>query len=102
MELALTGEPLSARRAHELGMVNRLVEPGAALVGALDLATTIKRNGPLAVRTSKQLMSTATGWGDPSFPMRQQKSVDMIMASDDAVEGATAFAEKREPNWSGR
>lgn len=102
MELALTGEPLTARRAHELGMVNRLVEPGSALSGALDLASAIKRNGPLAVRTSKQIMSTAAGWNDPAFWARQQESADMILASDDALEGATAFAEKREPKWRGR
>jgi enoyl-CoA hydratase len=101
MELALTGEPLPARRAYELGMVNRIAKPGDVLAGALDLAAAIKRNGPLAVRTSKQIMSTATGWDDPSFWAYQQESANMILASHDALEGATAFAEKREPSWSG-
>ena len=102
MELALTGEPLPARRAYELGMVNRLVEPGSALIAAVDLASAIKRNGPLAVRISKQIMSTAAGWDDPEFWVRQHGSAEMILVSQDALEGATAFAEKRDPNWTGR
>lgn len=102
MELALTGEPLRAKRAYELGMVNRLVEPGTALFGALDLAAAIKRNGPLAVRTSKQIMSQEAGWDDPSFWTRQQDAAEMILSSRDALEGAIAFAEKREPKWTER
>lgn len=100
MELVLTGEPISAPRAHSLGMVNRLVAPGAALQGALELAAVVLRNGPLAVRTSKQIMSTAIGWENPEFWRRQQDQVDAILSSQDALEGARAFAERREPKWS--
>lgn len=102
MELALTGEPITAERAHAFGMVNRLVEPGDALGEALTLAGTIAANGPLAVRTSKWIMATATGWADDEIWERQQERVAAIMTSHDASEGATAFAEKRTPQWTGR
>ncbi|HEU5037985.1 MAG TPA: crotonase/enoyl-CoA hydratase family protein [Nocardioides sp.] len=102
MELALTGDPITAERAHALGMVNRLTEPGGALDEALALADRIAENGPLAVRTSKWLMATAAGWNDPDLWRRQQERVLEVMTSADATEGATAFAEKRPPRWTGR
>jgi enoyl-CoA hydratase len=102
MELALTGDPITAERAHELGMVNRLTEPGAALDEALVLAHRIARNGPLAVRTSKWIMTTATRRDDPELWRQQAERVAAVMTSRDATEGATAFAEKREPRWTGR
>jgi enoyl-CoA hydratase len=102
MELALTGEPIGAERAHTFGMVNRLVEPGNALAEALSLAATIAENGPLAVRTSKWIMATAMGWRGDHLWERQQERVTTIMDSYDATEGATAFAEKRAPRWLGR
>ena len=102
MELALTGEPLAAERAHALGMVNRLTEPGAAFDEALSLARQIASNGPMAVRTSKWIMSTAVGWNDDDLWRRQEQRAAEVLASDDATEGATAFAEKRSPRWTGR
>jgi enoyl-CoA hydratase len=102
MELALTGEPITAERAHSLGMVNRLVEPGAALEEALTLARTIAANAPLAVRTSKWIMATATGWAGDEIRERQHDRVAAVMTSQDAREGATAFTEKRPPRWTGR
>jgi len=102
MELALTGDPIDAERAYSFGMVNRLTEPGAALTTALDLAEPIVANGPLAVRTSKWLMATATGWHDEELWRRQHERVAEVMASADATEGARAFAEKRAPRWIGR
>lgn len=101
MELALTGEPLGASRAHEYGLVNRLTPSGGALVEALSLAQQVAANGPLAVRASKWLMTTSTGWDDPTLWERQAERVSQVLASDDALEGARAFAEKREPRWSG-
>ena len=101
MEMALTGDPISAGRAHDLGMVNRLTEPGAALEEALTLAARIAENGPLAIRTSKWIMATATGWSRPEIWQEQAARVREVMASADATEGATAFAEKRAPQWSG-
>jgi enoyl-CoA hydratase len=101
MELALTGEPITAERAHALGMVNRLTETGQALDEALALARAIAENGPLAVRTSKWIMAAASGWTGEAMWERQQAKVAEIMTSHDATEGATAFAEKRPPRWTG-
>jgi enoyl-CoA hydratase len=102
MELALTGEPIEAERAHELGLVNRLAEPGEALVAALELAETIAANGPLALAATKRIMTEALDWPDSEFFTRQAEIVGPVMTSEDAREGATAFAEKRAPVWRGR
>ena len=102
MELALTGEPILAERAHELGLVNRLSEPGAALDTALELAAAIEANGPLALRASKAVLERQWSWSDADFWDRQAAIVDPVMASDDAREGALAFKEKRDPQWRGR
>lgn len=102
MELALTGEPLAARRAYELGMVNRLTEPGAALTAAVELAHAIAANGPLAVRESKWVMAHALGWNDEDKWELQRPHADAVLNSHDALEGATAFAEKRAAVWTGR
>jgi enoyl-CoA hydratase len=102
MELALTGDPISAERGHELGLVNRLVEPGGALEAALELAETIAANGPLALAASKRILVESVDWADSEFFARQGEIVGPVMASEDAREGATAFAEKRAPVWQGR
>jgi enoyl-CoA hydratase len=102
MELALTGDPIDAERAYELGLVNRLTEPGGALQGALDLAETIAANGPLALAATKRVMVESADWTDSEFWSRQGEIVRPVMASEDAREGATAFAEKRAPVWQGR
>ena len=102
MELALTGDPLSAQRAHELGMVNHLADRGQALTEALSLAERIAENGPLAVRTSKAMLKEASAWNDPELWRRQHEAAAHVFSSADATEGATAFAEKRAPRWTGR
>jgi enoyl-CoA hydratase len=102
MELALTGEPIDAERAHELGLVNRLAEPGEALAAALELAETIAANGPLALAATKRIMTEAVDWPDSEFFARQGEIVAPVMSSEDAREGAVAFAEKRAPVWKGR
>ena len=101
MQLALTGEPLSAADASRLGLVNELTEPGQALDGALDLARRITPNGPLAVRTTKQILDQALVWTVAEGFSRQEPMVAQILASADAREGAAAFAEKRPPAWTG-
>jgi len=102
MELALTGDFIDANRAYELGLINRVVEPGTALEGAKALAKSIAANGPLAVIKSKEVILESQDWSlNEMFP-NQQKQVDVIFSSEDAIEGATAFAEKRAPNWKGR
>jgi len=101
MELALTGDPISAERGHELGLVNRLAEPGAALEQALEMAGTIAVNGPLALAATKRILTEAPGWPEAEFWQRQGEITGPVFGSADAREGATAFAEKRAPVWTG-
>ncbi|MFI0961265.1 crotonase/enoyl-CoA hydratase family protein [Streptomyces sp. NPDC021080] len=102
MEIALTGEFLDAERAHHLGLVNRLTEAGGALAGARALASAIVANGPLAVRATKQVIARADEWPADEFWTRQRAIIDPVFASDDAKEGARAFAEKRAPRWTAK
>lgn len=102
MELALTGAFLDAPRAYELGLVNRLTEPGGALAAARELAGIIAANGPLAVRASKYVVSHAGEWPADEFWERQDAIVGPVFTSEDAREGALAFAEKRPARWTGR
>jgi enoyl-CoA hydratase len=102
MELALTGDPIDAERAHALGVVNRLSEPGGAVDAALELAATIARNGPLAVAATKAVLERQWEWGGDEFWARQLEITAPVFGSEDAREGAVAFAEKREPVWKGR
>jgi enoyl-CoA hydratase len=102
MELALTGEPMLAERGYELGLVNRLTEAGGALEGALELADLIAENAPLALAASKRILQESVDWPDTEFFDRQEEIVAPVMHSEDAREGATAFAEKRPPIWKGR
>jgi enoyl-CoA hydratase len=102
MELALTGEPIDAERAYELGLVNRLAEPGQALDTALELAEAIAANGPLALAATKRIMVESPDWPDAEFFQRQGEISDPVFASEDAREGATAFAARRDPVWKGR
>jgi enoyl-CoA hydratase len=102
MEYALTGAHLAAPEAHRLGLVNRLTPPGAALAGALRLAGEIAENAPLAVQMSKRIITESADWPMAQMWARQNPLVDGILATDDAQEGARAFAEKRPPQWLGR
>ena len=102
MELALTGEPILAERAYELGVVNRLAEAGGAVDAALALAGEIARNGPLALAATKAILEAQFDWSEEEFWARQGEISDPVFGSEDAREGATAFAEKRDPVWKGR
>ncbi len=102
MELALTGEPILAERAYELGLVSRLSEPGEAVDRALELAEAIAVNAPLALAATKRILTESPDWPDEEFFARQREIVDPVMRSEDAREGATAFAERRDPVWQGR
>jgi enoyl-CoA hydratase len=102
MELALTGDPITAERGYELGLVNRLAEPGAALAAALELAAQIAPNAPLALAGSKKVLVESVDWDEADFWDKQGQIIGPIMVSEDAREGATAFAEKRAPVWKGR
>ncbi len=102
MELALTGDFIDAARAAEIGLINRVVPAGTALEAARELAATICANGPLAVRVSKQVVVESADWSAGELWQKQQKLVLPVLTSQDAIEGATAFAEKRAPNWTGK
>lgn len=101
-EMALTGDPITAARAYELGLVNRLTEPGGALHGAFELADAIADNGPLALTATKRILTDSLDWPDSEFFQRQLAIAEPVAASADAREGATAFAEHRAPVWVGR
>jgi enoyl-CoA hydratase len=102
MELALTGEPISAERAQQLGIVNRLAAPGSALDVAVELAQGIVKNAPLALIASKEILQKAIDWTEDEGWAKQGEISGPVFGSEDAREGATAFAEKREPVWRGR
>ena len=102
MELALTGDPIAAERAAELGLVNRLVEPGAAVREALRLAGEIAANAPLALVASKRILQEQWDWSAAEMWDAQGAIAGPVYSSEDAREGATAFAEKRPPVWRGK
>ncbi|MCP4850175.1 MAG: crotonase/enoyl-CoA hydratase family protein [Actinomycetia bacterium] len=102
MEMALTGDPISAETAHHHGVVNRLVEAGGALDSAIALASEISANAPLAVRASRQvIIEGALLDDDEAFALSAEVARD-VFRSEDFQEGPRAFIEKRAPNWLGR
>jgi enoyl-CoA hydratase len=102
LELLLTGEPVTAARAAEMGLVNRVVPAGGALDAAVELAQTIAANGPLAVAVTKQLARSSGDWTLEEGWRKNEELALPVFVSEDAMEGATAFAEKRPPVWKGR
>ncbi|WP_194830014.1 crotonase/enoyl-CoA hydratase family protein [Nocardia sp. XZ_19_231] len=102
LELLLTGEPVSAERAFEVGLVNRLTGEGEALAGALELAAVVAGNGPLAVAATKRIARASREWSWEQGWAEQAVITAPVFASADAKEGASAFAEKRAPVWQGR
>jgi enoyl-CoA hydratase len=102
MELALTGEPITAGRAKELGLVNRLVEPGEARSEAIALAQVIAGNAPVAVRQSRRVVLAAQSSDDEALWQLTSEAQSIAVASEDFQEGPRAFIEKRPPQWTGR
>jgi enoyl-CoA hydratase len=102
MEMILTSDPITSDEAYELGLVARLAEPGQALEVAIELAERIAKNAPLAVAASKQVIRGSVGLTEEEAWKLQAPLSGKVFGSEDAKEGATAFAQKREPNWKGR
>jgi enoyl-CoA hydratase len=102
LELAMTGDPIDAQRALALGLVNRVVAAGEVLDVACSIADRIGENSPIAVRLSRQLVREAAELPEADGWRRTNELAVQVFASGDAVEGATAFAEKRTPNWQSK
>jgi enoyl-CoA hydratase len=102
MEAILTGEPIPAQRAYELGLVSRLVEPGQAVDEAFRLADQIIANAPLAVWASRKVVLASAYADDEALKRMTNEEFAAVVASEDTHEGLTAFIEKRPPRWTGR
>jgi enoyl-CoA hydratase len=102
MEAILTGEPIPAQRAYDLGLVSRLAEPGQAVTEARALADQICLNAPLAIWESRKVVRAASSEDDETLKRMTDDAMRAVMGSEDLKEGLTAFIEKRQPNWQGR
>ncbi|KQS03727.1 enoyl-CoA hydratase [Sphingomonas sp. Leaf357] len=101
MEIVLTGRPIDARRAYEIGLVNRLAEPETLLDIALALAREVLEGAPLSVRVGREMVMLATEMGRAAALTAARHAAEVLYRSDDAQEGPRAFAEKRTPRWTG-
>ncbi len=102
LEMLLTGDPVDAPRAAEMGLVNRVVEDGRALAAAVELAEKIAANGPLALIATKQIANGGGDWSAAERWGEMARVMQPVFTSQDAREGARAFAEKRAPVWKGQ
>jgi len=102
MEAILTGEPLPAERAYQLGMINRLVEPGRAVEAALELAARVCAAAPLAVWESRKVVLASDYAAEDTLKAMTDAAMGKMMVSEDLKEGLEAFIEKRPPVWHGR
>jgi enoyl-CoA hydratase/carnithine racemase len=99
MEMIVTGSPITAQRAHDIGLVNHVVPPGEALAAARKLAEIVAANAPMAVRAAKAIANESAHWSGGDAFVLQRKYTDAVRESADAKEGAAAFVEKRSPVW---
>jgi enoyl-CoA hydratase len=102
MECAMTGRMISGEEAERWGLVNRLCAEGQALMTARVLAAEVAQSAPMSLAASKEIISNAAHWPEDEIWARQNRILETVITSDDAREGARAFAEKRSPVWSGR
>jgi enoyl-CoA hydratase len=100
MEMAITGDPITAEEGAAFGLIARLTEKGEAVSTAMGLAERIAKNAPLAVAASKQLVKATQGMSEEDFWKLQNTHMG-VFVSNDAKEGPKAFAEKRAPEWTG-
>ena len=101
MEMAITGDPISAEDGLQFGLIARLAAPGTAVDVAIELAERVAKNAPLAVAASKKMIRATQGSSEEELWKLQGTLVGPVFTSNDAKEGPAAFAEKRDPNWSG-
>jgi len=101
MEIVLTGKPITAQRAYEIGLVNRLAEPDKLMAVALELAAEILEGAPLSVRAARDMVMLSTEMGRSAALKAARHASETAYRSEDAQEGPRAFAEKRRPNWKG-
>lgn len=102
MEIILTGKPITAQRAYEIGLVNRIAEPPALLDAAITLATEILDGAPLSVKAGRDTVMLATEMGRAAALQAARAASEYSYQSEDAQEGPRAFAQKRAPQWQGR
>jgi enoyl-CoA hydratase len=102
MEALLTGEPITAAKAAQFGLVNQVTAEGGALEAAIDLAQLVAKNAPLAVSAAKQALVESSDWAVGTEFARQAPILDPVFQSADAREGVAAFTEHRSPSWTGR
>ena len=101
MEMALTGDMVSAERLYQYGQINILTEPGGALDAAKELARRIVVNAPLSVAASKRVIVEQRDWSLDEMFARQEAITGSVLKSRDAREGSAAFAERRAAVWTG-
>jgi enoyl-CoA hydratase len=102
MEIVLTGKPITAQRAYEIGLVNRLAEPDGLMAAALALAAEILDGAPLSVQAAREMVMLSTEMGRSAALRAARHVSERVYRSEDAQEGPKAFAEKRRPQWKAR
>jgi enoyl-CoA hydratase len=102
MEILLTGRPITAHRAYEIGLVNRLAEPAELMATALELAGEVLTGAPLSVKAARDTVMLATEMGRSAALAAARHAAELCYTSEDAQEGPRAFADKRPPQWKGR
>ena len=102
MEIILTGKPITAQRAYEIGLVNRLAEPEALMHAAIALAHEVLEGAPLSVKAGRETVMLATEMGRAAALQAGRAAHELVYNSEDAQEGPQAFAQRRKPEWKGR